>query len=390
MVSTPPSTTDENLEVSLEPEIAAMLAEIPALRSQDAYEVLTVESVNQRLYDFLVSQGLENISVHGLKRMGGGASKEQFVFDLEATGFPFQRCVLRMDPLESAVHTSRPRESTILKVMADVLPVPPVLWEDLDGKQMGRPALVCGFIGGVVKPTQAGGNVSGLGTGLPKAYRDALSDPFIEHLRAMHAYDVYSPELVGFSVPDADPKQAAYWQLNWWQKVWCDDRPEGVPLMGLAERWLRDNVPAADKGDLVVVHSDYRVGNFLFDEASMEITTILDWELAHIGDFHEDLAWMATHLGAAEDGTLLASGLMTTAELCERYTAVSGRAVSPETFHFYHVLNVYKCVVICLATSAQTAAKQHSHQDPLLSWLSAAGYSFLAQLKTLLEQGKSL
>ena len=381
---------NDNLYTQLEPEIAAMLAEIPALREQGAYEVMTVETVGLRLREFLAREGLNNIQIHGLKRMGGGASKEQFVFDLEADGFALQRCVLRMDPLESAVHTSRPRESTILKVMADVLPVPPVLWEDLDGSRMGRPALICGFIGGVVKPTETAGNVSGLGTGLPKSYRDALSNPFLEHLHAMHSYNIYAEDLVGFSVPDKDPKQAALWQLNWWRKVWKDDRPEGIPLMGLAERWLLDNVPDAAVSDLVVVHSDYRVGNFLFDEREMKITTILDWELAHIGDFHEDLAWMATHQGPSEDGTLLASGLMTVEELCNRYTALSGRQVNPETFYFYHVLNVYKCVVICLATSAQTAAKQHSHQDPLLSWLAAAGYSFLAQLQDLLKAGKSL
>ena len=38
-----------------------------------------------------------------------------------------------------------------------------------------------------------------------------------------------------------------------------------------------------------MTHGDYRTGNYLFDEESGKITALLDWELARIGDFHEDL-----------------------------------------------------------------------------------------------------
>lgn len=36
-----------------------------------------------------------------------------------------------------------------------------------------------------------------------------------------------------------------------------------------------------------LVHGDYRTGNFL--EQGGRITAILDWELVHLGDPHEDL-----------------------------------------------------------------------------------------------------
>jgi hypothetical protein len=41
----------------------------------------------------------------------------------------------------------------------------------------------------------------------------------------------------------------------------------------------------------VVVHGDFGPQNMLFDEATAEPTALLDWELAHIGDPAEDLAW---------------------------------------------------------------------------------------------------
>jgi len=68
--------------------------------------------------------------------------------------------------------------------------------------------------------------------------------------------------------------------------------------MTLAEQWMRDRLPETD--DLVLLHGDYRVGNFLFDAESGQFNAVLDWELAHIGDFHEDLGWF--HPAAVHGG----------------------------------------------------------------------------------------
>ena len=46
--------------------------------------------------------------------------------------------------------------------------------------------------------------------------------------------------------------------------------------------------PPAQK--ISVVHGDYRTGNFLHDGDGV-IRGILDWEMAHLGDPLEDLAW---------------------------------------------------------------------------------------------------
>ncbi|NKI16099.1 phosphotransferase family protein [Spongiibacter sp. KMU-166] len=367
----------------IEPGVVAMLEQAARNKGEPAYRSVTAAEMGPKLEAFLARNGVAQPRVEGLRRMGGGASKEQFVFDLHAAGQPTQRCVLRMDPLESAVVSDRRKEVSVLRRMESVLPVPPALWADVDGSELGRPALIAGFIGGVTKPSGDSGNVSGLGTLVPEAFREKLSAQFIDYLAAMHGVPVdFDPEV--FHVPDADPKQAARWQVNWWSSVWRDDAIEGSPLMGLAERWLRDHLPDTD--ELVVVHADFRTGNYLFDEDSQEITTILDWELAHIGDYHEDLAWIICHKGVTAEGEIMASGLLTPEQLCDCYHRATGRRVNPAHLHFYKVLSVYKCVAICLATSAQTAKRQHSHQDILLSWLTAAGHAFSDELLSLLEE----
>lgn len=370
--------------VDIEPSIQAMLQNNFSAREKGVYEPRSPEQMAPILLGFLAEEGVVAPQLEGFKRMGGGASKEQFVFDLYSDDTFVRKCVLRMDPLESAVVTDRAKEFGVMRAVADKLPVPPVLWADLTGERLGRPALITGFIGGVTKPSDNAGNVSGLGTLISEPFREGLSKEFLKYLQIMHEISPDFDDGQVFQTPDQDRFQAARWQLNWWASAWQDDAIEGVPIMGLAERWMRDNLP--ETSELVIVHADYRTGNYLFDEQSQKITTILDWELAHIGDYHEDLGWIACHQGKTSSGEVLASGLMPLSELCARYTEMTGRAVDQKALHFYQVLSVYKCVVICLATSAGTAGNKHSHQDILLSWLTAAGYAFVDQLICLLEE----
>jgi aminoglycoside phosphotransferase (APT) family kinase protein len=149
---------------------------------------------------------------------------------------------------------------------------------------------------------------------------------------------------------------------------------------------MSDNLPDCDA--LVMTHGDYRTGNFLYDADSAEITAILDWELARIGDFHEDLAWMLTEVFATNDNGILRAGdLYTREDLIAAYERASGRSVNPRTLHFYDVLSSYKCYVICVANGLAVANAQHNHQDVLLTFLSATGPLFLADLSRLLAMG---
>lgn len=378
------------IESDMEPAIARMLENAHGLKNLPPYKIGSLSVVEENLNRFLQTTDLQTPRVDSLKRMGGGASKEQFTFNLKAKGMDPTRCVLRMDPLESAVATCRERENAILNIMQDVLPVPKAFWCDTDGSRLGRPALITNFVNGVTKPSTSDSNVSGFGTVFDESTRLGLARPFIQHLVAMHNVDWRKTNYSCFQAPDADKQQAARWQLNWWSQVWHNDVSEGYPLMGLAERWMRDNLPSADESDLVFVHSDYRTGNFLYDEASLAITSVLDWELIHIGDFHEDLAWAAiSSWSTVKDGQLLASGLLPVNELFEQYKSAAGREIKTDNFYFYQVLGLYKCVAICLATSVNAASNSHNHQDSLLTWLAAAGHSFLGDLAELLKRGKS-
>src|SRR3546814_10306975 len=61
--------------------------------------------------------------------------------------------VLRMEPPESVVETSRLREFELIQALDGVVPVPPCYWVDADGECLPHPALIYGFVTGVTRPS---------------------------------------------------------------------------------------------------------------------------------------------------------------------------------------------------------------------------------------------
>ncbi len=47
--------------------------------------------------------------------------------------------------------------------------------------------------------------------------------------------------------------------------------------------------PGAQPSRTVLVHGDYRMGNLIVDGS--DLAAVLDWELVHVGEAYEDLAW---------------------------------------------------------------------------------------------------
>src|SRR5258708_12081697 len=52
-------------------------------------------------------------------------------------------------------------------------------------------------------------------------------------------------------------------------------------------RWLQAHRPPVSP--TVLVHGDYRMGNLIIDGS--DLAAVLDWELVHVGEAYEDLAW---------------------------------------------------------------------------------------------------
>ena len=353
-------------------------------REWGAYQPVSPQEIEERLTRFLAAQGLENFSIAELSRLAGGASKEQFLFtlvrpDQDST----ERLVLRMDPTDGVLETSREREFELLEAMQGIVPAPKPRFLDRDGEWLRSPSMITTFVQGTTKPTAGGAGVSGLGTGFNVEWRRRLAPQFMHHLRAIHEFDFRANPLPHFEIPDADPYQAARFRVNLWARVWRESAFAPNPVFAVVESWLRANMPETQ--ELVLVHGDFRTGNYLFDEDSGEITAILDWELAHIGDYHEDLAWSFVEIFGArnEQGEYLCSNLMTADEFIGSYENATGRKVDRQILRFYRILLSWS--VVAMASNGLTAASRyHNHQDILLTWLSMVCPPLLDELTRLL------
>lgn len=368
---------------AIEPFIRAMLDQKMAARNRPAYQVVAIDQLSVSLQAFVERQ-ISGAIVSELARIGGGGSKEQFRFSLSKAGDRDGDYVLRMDPFEGVVQTSREREAELLTAMQGIVPVPRVVWVDADGSELGRPSVIMTFERGVIKPTaKTGGNVTGTGLVFGAEWRAKLAPQFIDILAAIHGFDWKAANFQHFDGPGDDPCQSARWQVEWWTRVWREDNVVASPIATFTQAWMRDHLPACPNP--VIVHGDYRSGNFLFDEESGRISAFLDWELAHIGDPHEDLAW-AMQLGSLDDDVFYSSGLLTREAFIAEYERASGVRVDQRTLHFYEVFAAYKCLVIIWATGPTVARLKYSHQDVLLTWLAAIGHFYHSELCRLLKK----
>ena len=124
------------------------------------------------------------------------------------------------------------------------------------------------------------------------------------------------------------------------------------PIIALGLAWLRANLPAP--GQPRLIHGDFRIGN-LMAQAEGEIvrlTGVLDWELAHLGDFHEDLAFGCMAVWRFGRLDRPGFGLGSLDDLFAAYREAGGAPVDPARFRFWLVYRTVWWALGCLKMGA--------------------------------------
>jgi aminoglycoside phosphotransferase (APT) family kinase protein len=373
----------------VEEEIDRVLTRKMCNRGGDPFVPVTFEQIRGCLQKLLAEKLDHEFSIQNARWMTGGSSKLQISFGLEWQGLDGKGprrttpMVLRMSPSESIVETSRRREFQVIQALSDLIPVPVCYWEDEDMNFFPYPAMVFGFAQGVVKPSSDDSQqVTGLGINYGPELREKVTHEFMRDVAVFHNADTSSMALDAFEVPAVGSNEGILKQVNMWRRIWEEDRGEEEPLVQLAANWLEDHAPILDH--VSIVHGDCRSGNYLIDEADGRITAWLDWELAVLGDRHQDLTW-ATSLAyshIAEDGkTLLVNGMLPLSEFYEAYEKATGLAVDPERIKYFRVYNAWVSYIVCMGTGYRVAKGGKSHQGVVLTWLNGIGGLLMEQLR---------
>lgn len=120
------------------------------------------------------------------------------------------------------------------------------------------------------------------------------------------------------------------------------DQPQ--PVFDLAFKWL-ENQKILDYEE-VLVHGDYRFGNFIISEKKLE--SIIDWELAHIGNPMEDLGWLCVRSWRFGNVNKRAAGLGDVDELIAGYEANSEIKIDKSQLDIWQLYGSLKWGIICM------------------------------------------
>jgi aminoglycoside phosphotransferase (APT) family kinase protein len=262
-------------------------------------------------------------AVENVRALTGGASRTTWAFDA-VTGGQRRSLILRTGPPDD-VHAGMELEARAQSAAAAAgAPVPHVLVADDSIAALGNPFLICDEIKGetIVRRIQRQ---------LDEPGRAHLLVQCAEALAAIHRAD---PDISGIDRED---------QLSEWRGR-LDDMGDTTATFEWAFRWLAANRPAPSPPYLV--HGDYRMGNLIVDGTNL--AAVLDWELVHVGEFYEDLAWFcirAWRFGAPPDHD--AGGLGSVEVFLHSYERASGAHVDRAAFHWWLVLATLRWGVIC-------------------------------------------
>ena len=301
---------------------------------------MTATELEPRLRAFLAdASGRGGVTITGLRRVPGGASRETWAFDADlGDGRGARPLILRRDPGRTSVASDRALEFNVLRAAhAAGVPVPEVLWLGDD------PAILDGRF--FVMERVEGETLARRLLREP-AYADArrvMPAQLGAILARIHAVPIDDPALVRLTGMRDDGVPAAA-ELGRYEQLYRALAPEPHPVIEYGFRWLQARLP--QPGRRVLVHGDYRIGNVLFGPEGVRV--ILDWEQAHVGDPMEDLGWLCVR--AWRFGSPLPVGGIGEREaLFTAYERAGGGAVDPEVVRFWEAVGDLKWAVICIA-----------------------------------------
>ena len=287
------------------------------------------------------------LEVSQLGRIAGGASRETWSFDAtwrEGKARAGRGFVLRRDPEASLLDSGREAEFLVYQALQKTgVPVPEVFWLEEDPKWLERPFFVMGRLPGEASPQ----------TLVARGELEQVAQQKVEILARIHALDWRALGLDFLGGPDS-PAQCGEREIASWERTMRAEALEPQPVLELALAWLRANQSEAQ--GIALVHGDYRTGNFLVNGGT--IAGVLDWEMVHLGDPLEDVAWACLRswrwAGDARIG-----GLLLRDEFYRRYQEAGGLEVNEQSIRFWEVLGNLKLAVIFL-TGARSFSEARS------------------------------
>ena len=292
----------------------------------------------------------KEISLLSFERIFGGASRETYKIRIKDQFNNEEKLILRRTQESSLIETSQSTEYLAYSAYQDTsVPVPLMIDINEDQEILGAPFMLMQQLDGVA--------ASPFTPNVYSPHEQKLGEQFWSILGEIAKKDIADDFINQFDNTEANPCWKK--ELDKWVGVIREDSISVEPILEAGIRKLYGNVPKESKKKSLV-HGDYRNGNFLFLED--RITGILDWEMAHIGEPLEDLAWALSPIWSWQDQEKPAY-LIARQEALSIWEKASGLTIDENDLKWWELFACVKGMAIWI--SAGNEFKTGKNIDPI-------------------------
>jgi len=323
-----------------------------ALASSDPLSDPEAQSRLQHWLQTQLGTPLGSPATFALSRFQGGQSNPSYRIDLGDKRFT-KSFVLRSKPAPAAkllpsAHAIE-REYRVLRALQhSQVPTARAIALCADESVLGRAFYLMDFVPGKVFWDPR----------LPELNSEQRAQVFAEMNRVLVAIHGLDPGAVGLA-DFAAPGNYYDRQIGRWTKQYRASEQDRIEAMESLIAWLPANQPKPEQIETRLLHGDYRLDNFIFDPASLQISAVLDWELATLGDPMAELAYNAlawySPPGAMRGMAgfdLTGHGIPSLLDYRAQYERASGRTVGAH-WNFYLAYNLFRLAAIMQGVAAR-------------------------------------
>ena len=286
------------------------------------------EELASALSKKLLEVGIEG-KVSNLEPLTGGASKEIWKFEVSNAKQPTKMILRRGSGIEGPLAIKTADEARIQKEVIKVgAPVPIILAVSKNEEELGD-SYIMHFVEGESIARKILRD---------KEYKKAL--PILAYQCGEAIAKIHNVDINNFSFL---PKKPAEDQLeDLYSTYQSFEQPS--PVFEYAYLWLKEQ----DFGNFQesLVHGDFRLGNIIVNADGLQ--SIIDWELAHIGNPLQDLGWVCGNSWRFGKNDKVVGGFGELEDLLEGYNSVSKLKVNKEMVRCWQVFGTFRWGVICL------------------------------------------
>lgn len=281
----------------------------------------------------ILKEKLANTSIEGeivnLEPLTGGASKEIWKFEVNANGKSDRYILRRGSGVEGPLAIKTSDEAKIQKTVRKLgAQVPEIVAVSSLDEELGD-AYIMKFVYGESIARKILRDEEYKNT-LPK-----LAFECGQSIAKIHQADINEFPFL--------PSKTVFEQINdLYQTYVSFNQPS--PVFEYTHLWLKKQ----NFGEIndALVHGDFRLGNIIVDKDGLK--SVIDWELAHIGNPLQDLGWICGNSWRFGNTDKVVGGFGDLTDLLKGYNSVSNYHVNENMVKAWQVFGTFRWGVICL------------------------------------------